>query len=74
MKPILMTYCYNFRSEHLSIRIGGASSKWQVTQRSLTEQCAESEKLWSTQYQMGCLYDILLLGLGNFVEEEVEMF
>lgn len=47
------------------------SSRWKLIRDPPLDN-NQKERPWNSQYQMGCLYDILLLGLGNFVEEEVE--
>jgi hypothetical protein len=50
MTPADMTHCYAHRPERTSTLIREAScSRQELTQRSTSGECVESEKLWSTE-------------------------
>ena len=53
-----------------SIHIREACSRWGLTQRSMTGPCAESERLWSTQFKIGCFHQLLTLRLRDLSERE----
>lgn len=56
-----MAYCYTHRSVPSSAHSREAPwcNRWELTHRRTTGQCVESERLWDSRSQMGCLYPTL---------------